>query len=351
MPVILVRLVRSPDVRDNPTLFPLMYLPPVTSMTYFDVFNGDADGLCALQQLRLDDPVESVLISGTKREIALLDRVPQGGAISVTVLDVSLEKNRASLVRLLDAGARVRYFDHHFAGDIPDHPLLDAHLEALPDKGTSLLVNDYLSGRHLAWAVVGTFGDNFEHSARRAAVPLGLAEDELGRLRELGVLLNYNGYGERVEDLHVAPDALFRTLRPYANPLDFVRDDPTFAVLRRGYEDDMAHARGILPEFADQWHRLLILPARPWARRASGVLANELALAAPGQAHAILTRFAAGGFLVSVRAPLARPVGADDLCRRFSTGGGRKAAAGVNVLAEADYDAFVRAFRAAFLPA
>ena len=31
-------------------------------MTCFDVFNGDADGLCALQQLRLEDPRDAVLV-------------------------------------------------------------------------------------------------------------------------------------------------------------------------------------------------------------------------------------------------------------------------------------------------
>lgn len=31
-------------------------------MTHYDVFNGDADGLCALHQLRLADPVDAVLV-------------------------------------------------------------------------------------------------------------------------------------------------------------------------------------------------------------------------------------------------------------------------------------------------
>ena len=44
-------------------------------MTHFDVFNGDADGLCALHQLRLAAPVDSVLVTGAKRDIALLQRV------------------------------------------------------------------------------------------------------------------------------------------------------------------------------------------------------------------------------------------------------------------------------------
>ena len=33
-------------------------------MTQFDIFNGDADGLCALHQLRLERPLDSVLVTG-----------------------------------------------------------------------------------------------------------------------------------------------------------------------------------------------------------------------------------------------------------------------------------------------
>ena len=54
-----------------------------------------------------------------------------------------------------------------------------------------------------------------------------------------------------------------------------------------------------------------------------------MALAAqhPARAHAILTR-RAGGFTVSVRAPVEAPRGADALCRQFASGGGRAGAAG-----------------------
>ena len=37
-------------------------------MRYFDVFNGDADGICALHQLRLADPLDSTLVTGLKPE-------------------------------------------------------------------------------------------------------------------------------------------------------------------------------------------------------------------------------------------------------------------------------------------
>lgn len=317
-------------------------------MSHYDVFNGDADGICALQQLRLAEPLDAVLVTGVKREIDLLRQVPDEAGAAITVLDISLDKNRKDLERLLATGARVRYFDHHFPGDIPSHPALDVHIETLPDKGTSLLVDDYLNGSQRAWAVVGTFGDNFDASARRAAEPLGLPESEIAKLRELGIYINYNGYGPAVEDLHFAPQELYRRLHPYADPLVFIAEDPAFATLRDGYAEDMERSRAITPELDDAGHRLFVLPAAPWARRASGVLANELAQAEPDKAHAILTRMTQGGFVVSVRAPIAKPEGADALCRQFPTGGGRKAAAGINDLPEDGYDAFAAAFRAAF---
>ncbi len=41
-------------------------------MAQIDVFNGDADGICALTQLRNAEPLESTLITGVKRDIALV---------------------------------------------------------------------------------------------------------------------------------------------------------------------------------------------------------------------------------------------------------------------------------------
>jgi hypothetical protein len=48
--------------------------------------------------------------------------------------------------------------------------------------------------------------------------------------------------------------------------------------------------------------------------------------------------------VVSVRAPLCNKCGADELCKRFDTGGGRKAAAGINMLPEDRIPDFVAAF-------
>ena len=58
-------------------------------MRIIDVFNGDADGLCALHQLRLAEPAASELVTGPKREIGLLKRVQASAGDRVTVLDIA----------------------------------------------------------------------------------------------------------------------------------------------------------------------------------------------------------------------------------------------------------------------
>ena len=74
-------------------------------MAHIDCFNGDANRICALTQIRLDQPVDSELVTGVKRDIKLLDRVDAAENDVVTVLDVSLDKNRAGLERVLAQGA------------------------------------------------------------------------------------------------------------------------------------------------------------------------------------------------------------------------------------------------------
>ncbi|MCH8842925.1 MAG: DHH family phosphoesterase [SAR324 cluster bacterium] len=319
-------------------------------MERYDVFNGDADGLCALQQLRLHEPTAATLVTGVKRDIHLLSRVPQAADAHVTVLDISLDSNREALNALLQRGIRVRWFDHHFAGDIPDHPGFEAHIDTAPEVCTSLIVDAHLGGEYRAWAVAAAFGDNLAQSARKAAEALNLNDAALGELQTLGELLNYNAYGESLADLHFAPDALYRALHPYADPLAFFRRAPEAQRLREGFAADMAHAGSREPILDDGVGRVFRWPCEPWARRVMGVYANRLANEAPEKATALIVDNADGTLRISVRAPLARPQGADDLCRAFPSGGGRKAAAGINELPETELERFLRAFRVAFMP-
>lgn len=317
-------------------------------MHFIDVFNGDADGICALHQLRLVDPIEADLITGPKRDISLLGRAKAAAGDRVTVLDIALSKNREALDQLLKAGAYVRYFDHHQPGDIPSHPHFEPHIDTDANTCTSLLVNHTLQGKQLVWAVTAAFGDNLADAARQAAAPLNLSDGQLLQLKSLGECLNYNGYGETLDDLFYDPADLYRQLRPFSNPFAFIAESPAYQTLKTGYQSDMVRAVAVNATETRTVGRIFMLPAEKWARRISGVLGNQLAVDSPAQAHAVLTAKPSGGYVVSVRAPLEARSGADVLCSQFETGGGRKGAAGINHLPESEVDRFVTAFYAVF---
>lgn len=315
-------------------------------MTTFDVFNGDADGICALVQLRLDEPLESIRITGVKRDIQLLKRVHPKAGDRVNVLDISLLKNREDLDRLLSAGAEVFYADHHMPGEIPQHPALHALIDTDPEICTSLLIDRYLDGRYRAWAVTAAFGDNLVKTAMSLGIASSFPRAELEQMRLLGACINYNGYGESVQDLHIEPDKLFESLLRYRNPMNFIADpDSGFELLKQGYQDDRARAGEIVPDVETGNVVVYLLPDQAWARRVSGIFGNDLANEYPDRAHAVLTPNRCGGYQVSVRAPLNNRQGADELCSGFPTGGGRKGAAGINHLPVEDYARFVAAMR------
>ncbi len=312
----------------------------------YDLFNGDADGLCALQQFRLAFPAESQLVTGVKRDIALLKKVTGKIGDEINVFDVSLDKNRDPLMAVLAQGAQVNYFDHHFAGEIPNHEALTAHINTKSDTCTSLIVDKIIGGKFSAWAAVGAFGDNFDASAREVVQSLGLNEAALSLLQDLGLYLNYNGYGATVDDLHFDPAELSVRMRPYVDPLLFISEEADiYETLKNGSIEDFTKAEVIQPEVVNDKIAVYLFPAAPWARRVSGVFGNQLATENLGRAHALLTELPSGGYVVSVRAPLSNKTGADDLCRSFPTGGGRKAAAGINDLPQDQLGCFIDAFR------
>jgi len=314
---------------------------------HYDVFNGDADGICALIQLRLDSPIESLLITGVKRDIKLLDKISVCPGDSLTVLDISFEKNSLKVREFLNAGVSIFYADHHHAGNIPEHPKLTTIIDTDSSLCTSLIINNYLGGKFPLWAVTAAFGDNLNMSARNLAIKIGISENEISALDRLGNYINYNGYGGSIEDLHFSPDKLYKELLGYSSPLEFISANrAVYEILENGYLEDMASAEKLTPEFQNEKVAVFILPDEAWARRVSGAFSNFLANHNPLVAHAVFSINNEGGYLVSVRAPLAVNTGADEFCSRFPSGGGRKSAAGVNHLPKGQFDVFVREFDA-----
>lgn len=312
-------------------------------MTVYDVFNGDADGICALIQLRLAEPAEAILITGVKRDIALVHQVPTLAPVKATILDISLDKNLEDVDALLAAGSAVFYVDHHFPGEsLPDAPGFTALIDTQPTTCTSLLVDKHLGGQFHNWAIAAAYGDNLNAVAENLAKAAGLSREQAASLKTLGVCINYNGYGATLDDLHFHPADLYREFVKFEDPLELIASEPpSWQKLRDGYEADMANglAASVMAENASSI--VVKLPDEPWARRVSGVLGNELANRNPDKACAIVTETTDGSYLVSIRAPLNNRTGADELARQFPTGGGRKAAAGINELPADQLEAFL----------
>jgi hypothetical protein len=310
---------------------------------YIDVCNGDADGLCSVVQWRLHEPQVAQLVTGLKRDIELLDRVQAGLGDHVLVCDLSLGRNRLALLRLLEDGVSVRYFDHHQADDIPLHPLLETHIDVASNTCTSLLVDHYLGGRFRAWAVVGAYGDNLTGVAEGLAVALGLSFEDRRRLQTLGESINYNAYGDSEQDVHITPARLYERLVRYPDPLLFLEHELIAQELDALRQSDLRRAQTLRPHFENAQVRVYLLPDAPWSRRVSGSFVNVLAAAHPQFAHALLTATAQGDYLVSVRAPVNAPVGAAAFCRRYG-GDGRAGAAGIDHLPAQQLARFIEAF-------
>jgi hypothetical protein len=311
---------------------------------HYDVFNGDADGIIALLQLRLAEPKESVLITGVKRDISLLKQVDVTKATSVTVLDISLEKNIQSLQALLDKQVDVFYVDHHRTGDIPKSSKLTTLLNTDANVCTSLLVNNLLQEQYVNWAIAAAFGDNMQESAKALAEKVGLTQAEQAQLNELGIYINYNGYGTSVDDLHFHPSDLYQALLKYPDPFTLINETGSlFGQLKTAYLADMAKAQSAKVITEQTSVKVVQLADEAWARRVSGVFGNDLANQAPDRAHIVLTlnkenvpnkdqESQSPSYTISLRAPLNNKQGAGDICSQFPTGGGRAAAAGINVL-------------------
>jgi len=322
---------------------------------HFNVFNGDADGIIALLQLRLAQgitaDVPGKLITGVKRDINLLQQVDSSIATSVTVLDISLEKNIQPLQKLLAANVPVFYVDHHRTGDIPQSALLTPILDTDANTCTSLLINDHLNGAYVNWAIAAAYGDNMLASANALADKMNLSTQQKNLLNELGTYINYNGYGQEISDLHFHPATLYQALCDYPDPFILIAEqDSIFSQLKSAYLADMEKAQAAKVLVDNSVVKTITLDDEPWAKRVSGVFGNDLANKSPDKAHIVITlnkvkAECEQSYTVSLRAPLNNKQGAGDICAQFVTGGGRAAAAGVNALPINRLDDFINVVR------
>lgn len=315
---------------------------------HIDVFNGDADGIFSLIQLRKVNPVatdKQRLVTGLKRDISLVGKISDAEAnqANITVLDISFDQNEREVARVLTQAALVFYCDHHQAKKIFEDKRLTSIIHTDPAVCTALLINDYLQNAQPLWAVAGAYGDALDDAAERLANQLALTMQQKASLKELGMLVNYNGYGNTEEDLHYLPAELYKILVTYDNPFDVATDATSpYVRLKAGYDSDLANAKAVSVQSDAKAVLVVQLPDAAWASRISGTYGNMLAAQNRDKAVVIVSRNLHDSLTISLRAPKNNPYGAADICSQFATGGGREGAAGINALPIAALSQFVK---------
>jgi hypothetical protein len=203
-------------------------------------------------------------------------------------------------------------------------------------------VDKVLDGQFHLWAITAAYGDNLTKVAAELAEDYGLTEEQRSLLNELGLYLNYNGYGSSPEDLYYHPADLYKECVKYASPFDFIEQNAdVFNTLKLGYQQDMEQASNQELFHETDSVAALVFPNESWARRVSGVYSNQLSNDHPERAHLLLTEKPDGDYLVSIRAPQRQLEGADEIACQFKTGGGRKGAAGINALPKAELQTLI----------
>ncbi|HEX2612761.1 MAG TPA: hypothetical protein VHO02_04120 [Fibrobacteria bacterium] len=317
-------------------------------------FNGDADGIISQHLVKISGIMPANRITGLKRDLKLLARLPASGTsepLDLHVFDINLRDNLSDLLRLLENPATtVRWHDHHEPGEIPPALSLSGRFahRIVTARGTctALLTHADYPGADPRWAAMAAYGDNIPEAAEALLKPLGLHPLEVREICEAGELVNYNAYGEDESDVLFQPLEVAERMAPFTQADKFIRESGLIGPLRDQFRDDQHSMGGLVADEELSGAALYRLPDAAWARRLGSTFANRAALADPGRAIAALHPLRDGSFQVSIRAPRGRKdaAAASTLASEFPSGGGRALAAGINQLPASDVDRFARRF-------
>ena len=266
----------------------------------------------------------------------------------VTVMDVSHAKNRKDVQRLLDSGAIIEYFDHHDPSELIAHPIITYHINTEPNISTGLIVNSYVKGKNCLWSIATAFGDNHIELAINMAKSEGLDDEQINLLKQIGLVVNYNSYGQTADDLFYSPEEIAEAVKACGSDVfRFTEQSDIFSTLLENFSNDMASAGCQEPYSINENGVIYTLPNEVWTHRIMGSFSNHLVSTNKDLACAISVLNSDGTYRISVRSSINNPHGAGDLCKKFG-GGGREKAAGINNLPESELEEFKEEFESTF---
>ena len=317
-------------------------------MTNYDVFNGDTDGIFAWHQLRLTHPRDAEIVTGVKRDVNLASKVNAEEGDLVTIMDVSHAKNRKDVQRILDSGAIIEYFDHHDPKELIEHPNITYHINTEPNISTGLIVNSHVNGQNCLWSIATAFGDNHLDLAMNMAKSESLSDEQVLILKQIGLVVNYNSYGQTIEDLFYSPEEIAEAARACGSDIfKFLEQGDIFSTLLENFNADMSSAVCQEPFSISKNGVIYTLPNEAWTHRIMGSFSNHLVSTNKNLACAIAVLNSDGTYRISVRSSINNPHGAGNLCGNFG-GGGREKAGGINNLPASGMNTFKEEFDKVF---
>jgi len=289
------------------------------------ILNGDADGLVAAYQL-IRERGEYEIYTDRKTNVRLVDSIADviEKDSEVVVLDFSSDTNRKGLQTLLDNGAKVEWIDHHNQIDGLENMVDRSLIDSSRDANTSTIVNEDLGNKYLEWAIAGAYGDNKDKKAKELAEQKSISPEHLGKLKQIGKILNYNGFS-----LGVGLNDVLDEMLKHDDPVSFTQSS-VFRSISGQYQKDKSELEGVGPIYASDKVVIYELPDNPSSTAMFGEFANERQSEDPSKAYFVIAPSAEdhSKYSVSIRSsgdPLA-----SDLAKVFG-GGGRVDAGGASI--------------------
>ena len=184
--------------------------------------------------------------------------------------------------------------------------------------------------------------------ARNMAKSENLNEEQTTLLKQIGLVVNYNSYGQTVDDLFFSPEEIAEAAKACGSDIfRFTEQSNIFPKLLENFEKDMSTASCQEPYSISNNAVFYTLPNEAWTHRVMGSFSNHLVSTNKDLACAIAVLNSDGTYRISVRSSINNPYGAGDLCKKFS-GGGREKAGGVNNLNASEIDNFKKEFERTF---
>ena len=175
-----------------------------------------------------------------------------------------------------------------------------------------------------------------------------LSEEQTTLLKQIGLVVNYNSYGQTVEDLFFSPEEIAKAVKACGSDIfRFTEQSDIFPTLLENFSADMSSAVCQEPYSISDNAVIYTLPNEGWTHRVMGSFSNHLVSTNKDLACAIAVLNSDGTYRISVRSSINNPYGAGDLCKKFG-GGGREKAGGVNNLNASEVDSFKEEFERTF---